>query len=446
MTTSKRRVARTFVGLGVLLACSALDTRRASAVVTAESNRIAGPRARVGPAGAVFVESFAELQRAVSDVAGPPEIWLRGKTYGGDLVVKRPVAIHGETGATLEGTGTSTVLAIEANDVAFDNVYVRHSGRHSTTNDAGIKATGERIRIADVRIDDALFGVFFQACHSCAVERAYVQGAPDADALRGDAIKLWEANDSVVRGCVVDHARDVVVWYTPRALVEDNVFRFGRYGTHFMFAHDSIARRNHIEGNVVGIFVMYSARLTIENNVLAGSHGAAGFGVGLKESDAVRIHGNWVVGNTTGVYLDRSPRSSDQPVIFEQNVFALNDVALRLHTGGKGLTFHANDFRNDGDTIEVDDADDALASDVRGNHFSDYEGYDLDRDGIGDVPFRVNALSSELADKHPSLRFFHGTTAMQLVDAIAHAVPVLDGHTLLSDPAPLMQAPEIALP
>ncbi len=405
-----------------------------------------GPRERALPGDAVIASSFNDLARLASDASGPRVIGLRAGTYRGDLVVKRPLTIVGERGTTIEGTGAGTVIAIEADDVSIENLAVRHSGRRNTTEDSGIKAKGERVRIADVRIDDALFGATLEACHFCTLERVRIEGTRDNPELRGDGIKLWESNDSIVRGCVVDHARDVVVWYTRRALIEGNVVRHGRYGTHFMYAHDSIARKNRIEDDVVGIFVMYSQRLTIEDNVLAGARGAAGMGLGFKESDDVHVRGNWIVANTTGTYLDYSPRTPDQPVVFEGNVFALNDVALRLHSVEKGAIFRGNDFRENDATIAVDGGGDAMACDVRGNHFSDYEGYDLDRDGFGDVPHRVSTLSSELADAHPALQFFHGTTAMHLVDAMAHAVPVLESHTLLEDPAPLVRSPEIPSP
>jgi nitrous oxidase accessory protein len=136
----------------------------------------------------------------------------------------------------------------------------------------------------------------------------------------------------------------------------------------------------------------------------------------------------------------------DQPVTIEGNVLALDDVAIRMHSVERGAIFRGNDFRDDAETIEVDGGGDALSCDVRGNHFSEYEGYDLDGDGIGDVPHRVSALSSELADAHPALKLFHGTAAMQLVDAIAHAVPLLDRKPLLVDTAPLVRSPEIAMP
>jgi nitrous oxidase accessory protein len=442
--------ARVVLVTGALFAVVAGHTSAASSVsATPEPGREIGSREheRIVPGGATVVESFSELEHAVADPAGPSEIWLRPKAYRGNLVVTRPLAIRGEDGATLEGTGVSTVLTIAASDVTIENLHVRHSGRRGTTEDGGVRATGDRIRIVDVQLDDVLFGVLFQQCHACLLERAHVEGDRDADEPQGDGITLWESNDSIVRGAVVDHARDFVVWYTHRALIEGNVLRHGRYGIHFMYAHDSIARGNHIEGAVVGIFSMYSQRLVVEDNVLAGAHGAAGIGVGFKESDGVRVHGNWIVANTTGTYLDYTPRIPDQPVTFERNVFALNDVAVRLKGVERGGdTFHANDFRDNGETIEVDGGGDALACDVRGNHFTDYEGYDLNADGIGDVPYRVNQLSTELADRHPSLKFFFGTTAMHLVDAIAHAVPVLDSHTLLADAAPLMRAPEIPVP
>jgi nitrous oxidase accessory protein len=107
---------------------------------------------------------------------------------------------------------------------------------------------------------------------------------------------------------------------------------------------------------------------------------------------------------------------------------------------------HGNDFRDDAVVIEVDGGGDALAVDFLGNHFSDYEGYDLNGDGIGDVAYEVKALSSELTESRPSLKFVHGTAAMGVVDAVAHAVPVLAARKLLVDPKPLVRFPEVKSP
>ena len=405
-----------------------------------------GPRERRPSPEAAVPRTFEELDALVRDDAGPRDIELLPQVYRGDLAIKRPLAIRGSRGTVLEGTGHSTVVTIDAKDVTIENVLVRHSGRRHTAEDAGIKATGERVRVADVKVEDTLFGVSLEACKYCVIERAHVVGYGDDAELRGDGIKLWEAHDSVVRGCLVEHARDLVVWYTRRATVEDNVVTSGRYGAHFMYAHDSVVRHSHFERNVVGIFVMYSMRLRVEDNVLAGARGAAGIGLGFKDSDAVQVRGNWLVANTVGTYLDNTPRTATEVVNFDDNVLALNDVALRLNTSEAGLSFRGNDFHQNAATIEVDGGGDAMFVAMRGNHFSDYEGYDLDADGVGDVAYEVKALSSELTESRPTLKFFHGTAAMGLVDVVARAMPMLASHKLLVDPAPLARRPRLAMP
>lgn len=426
----------------MLVALASLRGEAASAAVPEPDT---GPRDLAMPAGAVVARSFDELAAIVKDPGGPRDVWLEPKTYAGDLVVERPVAIHGQRGATLEGTGRSTVVTVKADDVLLENVYVRNSGHRHTAEDSGIKATGMRIRIADVRVEDTLFGISLEACKHCTLERSHVEGYGDDQELRGDGVKLWESDDSVVRDTVVNHSRDIVVWYTRRALLEHNTVRHGRYGSHFMYTHDCTVRRSHVEANVVGIFVMYSARLLVEDNVLAGARGAAGVGIGFKESDAIVLKHNWLVANTTGTYLDTTPRTPEEPVTFDGNVIALNEVGVRMHGGGeKGVHFVGNDLRDNALTVEVDGGGNALGADFHGNHYSDYEGYDLDGDGYGDVAYEVKALSAELTDAHEDLKFFHGTTAMSLVDAIAHAMPVLSAKLLMTDPKPLVRRPAIA--
>ena len=409
----------------------------------------AGPKTTYAHSGtATVATSFEELAALVMDANGPREIELVKGVHHGDLVVKRPLTLRGQPGTTLEGSGTSTILSIDANDVTVENLVIRHSGHRHTAEDAGIKAKGARNHIADVRVEDTLFGILLGECHDCLLERSHVQGYGDDSELRGDGIKLWESHGSTVRGCVVEHSRDLVVWYTRHATLEDNVVRHSRYGSHFMYAHDAVVRRSRFENNVVGVFAMYSMRLLIEDNVLAGAHGAAGIGLGFKDSDDVTATRNWMVANTTGTYLDNTPRMPEHPARFQGNVLALNDVALRLHGAdkGKGITFLGNDFRDNPTLLEVDGGGDALGVSARGNHFSDYEGYDLDHDGTGDVAYEVRALSSELTETHPSLKFFHGTPALGAIDAVAHAVPVLASKKLFIDPAPLFDALHVEAP
>ncbi len=389
------------------------------------------------PPGAIIARDEGELRRLLED--GPSEIWLAPRTYRTDLKIHRRVALRGVRGATIEGTRTQTVVRIEADDVELENVTIRASGRRNLGEDAGVRAAGAGVAIRNVVVEDTLFGVILERCVRCTLERSVVRGADMPASLRGDGIKLWESHDSTVRDNHVEHVRDVVVWYSRRVVCERNHVLNSRYGTHFMYAHDSVARDSRLIGNAVGIFVMYSSRLHLERDVVAGARGAAGMGIGFKESDGVVIVGTSIAGNTTGIYLDRSPRDPREKVSFDDNVFAANDVAIRVHGAAGGVAFHGNDFRANTVVIEVDGGGDALGLDFSDNYWSEYDGYDLDGDGRGDIPHEVKRYSSELVTEEPSVRFLHGTLALQLVDALARAFPLVGARPLIVDRTPALR-------
>ena len=424
------------------LAALALFGRRVDALEGPPPKVVdAGTFARAIPEGASVAETSEDLARMLADSNGPRDIWLRDRTYRGDFVIARTLALHGTGGTTLEGTGMGTVVTIDAADSTLDDVRVRRSGRRFTVEDSGIKAKAPRVRISHVDVADCLFGIELAPCPGCVLENSRINGPDENDReLRGDGVKLWESHDATVRSCAIEHGRDVVVWYSRRAILDGNVVRHGRYGAHFMYSHDAVVKNSRLEDNVVGIFVMYSARLRVEHDVLAGARGPAGMGIGFKESDGVSVTDTWIVANTTGAYLDRTPRDTSQAVTFDHDVFALNDVALRFLSSEEGLTFTHDDFHQNVEVAEVEGGGDALGTKFEHDHWTDYEGYDLDHDGTGDVRFEVKKLSSELTDAHPSLRFFQGTGALALFDAVARAVPVLSSKTLLVDEHPSMTA------
>lgn len=420
-----------WVILATLLHVSCASSPQQATQLTA-----AGPIAQSIPPGATVAHDIEQLRSMLADPAGPTNIWLRAQRYDGDVEILRSVSLHGEQGASLFGTGRGTVLRIAADNVLVENLVVSHSGRRHTAEDAGVSAKGRGIQIRQVTVRDTLFGVSLGPCPQCVLDRVHVQGPSDDDKLKGDGIKLWESDDAVVRDCVVEDVRDVVVWYSRRVLLEGNTVRHSRYGSHFMYAHDSVVRDSHIENNVVGIFVMYSARLHVERNVLAGARGAAGVGIGFKESDAVDVHDNWLVANTTGVYLDETPRSANARVSFRGNRFALNDVALRFHGVREPLDLSDNAFLHNATLVDVEGGGDALAAHFSHNYYSDYVGYDLDRDGFGDVAYQVKRLSGDLVSAQPALAFFQGTAAMSLLDAVATAVPMFASRLLIEDATP----------
>ncbi len=432
---------RRSLALALLTALSALAAsgcaRRGEPAGAREASY--GPRDRTPPAGATIAHDAVELLRFVADPAGPRELWLEPRRYAVSLTIKRPLALHGRRGARLSGPGSGTVVAIDADDVTIEDVAIDGAGQRHTTEDSAIKAKGSRVAIRSVFADRTLFGISLEECHDCLVEGSLVLGADVVEAMRGDGIKVWESHGSTVRCNRVEDARDVVVWYSRKVHLDSNVVVGCRYGTHFMYAHDSSVVNSRMQDDVVGVFAMYSARLYASGNVITGAHGAAGIGFGFKESDAVTLEGNVFAGNTTGVYLDRTPRDLSQTVRFTDNVFGANDVALRFHSSGGGALFAGNAFKENRALVEVEGGGDALGMKFEGNYWSDYDGYDLDGDGFGDLRFEHKQLSSELEQQRPALAFLRGTLAIGMIDAVSKAFPLLSSRTLLLDPKPAMR-------
>jgi nitrous oxidase accessory protein len=77
-----------------------------------------------------------------------------------------------------------------------------------------------------------------------------------------------------------------------------------------------------------------------------------------------------------------------------------------------------------------------------GNYWDKYEGYDLDRDRVGDVPFRPLSLFSVIVEKNPTAMLLFRSFMINLLDRSEKIIPTLT-PAQFSDPAPLMQAVDL---
>ena len=427
--------------LALAAACAAPPAERPAARGVAATS--APPR----PADCIDVPAGAALQAAVDGAPDGGALCLAPGDHTGPLVVHRRVTIWGPREAVLRSTGEGTTVRLEADGAALLGLTLDGSGGRFDLLDAAVHLAGRGARVEGLLVRNAVFGILVERAREATVRGNTVIGdARQSLGLRGDGIRLWEAHGCVVEDNLVRDGRDTVLWYASGNRVARNRIEGGRYGAHLMYSHQNVIEDNRFVGNVTGLFVMYSRGAEIRGNLFASGGGAAGMGLGLKESGGLRVARNLFIDNTVGLYVDTSPLWPEDRNAFEGNLFRLNSVAVSFLGRADGNAFRGNGFRDSQVQVEVDGRGDARAATWSGNAFDDYAGYDLDGDGVGDVPYELRSLSSDLVSETPALAFFRGTPALGLAEAIGRIVPLFEPRLVLVDPAPRMARVEWEAP
>ncbi len=364
-------------------------------------------------------------------------------SYHEHVVVDRAVRLVGRPGAIIDGGGVGTVVRITASGAELRGLTIRGSGDSYTSEDAGIRLDhAASVRIADTRIEGALFGIFVVQADQCVIEGSTVVGKDLPVVRRGDGIRLWYSSGCRLAGNRVERSRDVIVWYSAGTVVEDNVVRTSRYGLHYMYSNDNVFRRNKFEDNQVGAAVMYSRRVELTDNAFSYSSGPAAYGLLLKDADDIFIVGNRFVHNTTGLFFDGAPQSKNGRVDVRGNLVARNDVGVALEPLSRDIRFWENAFVGNRSQVQIVGTGTAesnvWAVDGRGNYWSDAAVYDRDGDGVSELPYRVESTYEALADRYPELAFFDGTAGAEAIDFAARLFPIFAPRPKFVDTHPLV--------
>ena len=395
------------------------------------------PAAPARPAQCVDVAAGAALQPLLDLSTANTAFCLAPGVYAAPIHIPSGVTVWGTRDAVLRSNGTGITVRITGQGAALLGVTVDGSGTRYDLEEGAVTLEGRDLRVEGVRIHSALFGISVAKSERVVLRGNRIEGTDQAQlGLRGDAIRLWETRFSRVEDNLVIHGRDLVVWYSSDNVLAGNEVRDSRYGTHLMYSHRNLLERNRYLGNVVGVFLMYSHDVRLLHNVLAGSSGAAGMGLGVKESSSVTAEGNAFVKDAVGVYLDNSPFEPGTSNEFQGNALRLCDVGVLLQSGVHGNRFLGNSLRGNGTQVRVEGGGDGLANLFQGNDWDDYQGYDMDGDGRGDVPYEVRNLSDHLAAQHPEVDLLHGAPALFLVNAASRLMPLYASPALVIDRSP----------
>ena len=401
-----------------------------TAPALASPARVAQQVVNVSPAGPV-----RSIRQALTMVARGGTIIVHAGVYRDTtIVVSIPVSIIGEQYPVLDGEGVRQIMTVTADSVTVRGISFRNVGVAFTEDLAAIKVVRARYcSIADNRIDNGFFGIYLQEAQYCAVLRNVIRGTHARDATSGNGIHLWHSRDIVIQGNQVSGHRDGIYFEFVRAThVHDNLSTGNlRYGLHFMFSDSCDYEGNTFRRNGAGVAVMYTHNVRMVGNHFTDNTGAAAYGLLLKEISDSELRDNIFSGNTSGLYADGATRLNAH-----HNTFLNNGWALKLQSSTEGATFTANNFA--GNTFDVSTNSRSANSTFRGNYWSEYQGYDLNRDGVGDVLYRPVRLTSVVVARYEPALILLRSNFLLLMDAAERVLPALTPETL-ADSAPAIR-------
>lgn len=343
---------------------------------------------------------------------------------------------EGNGDAILDGEGLRTVLEILADSVTVRGLVVRNTGLSQTEDRAGVRASGVRAcRIERVRSEGNLFGIYLAQTKDCTVIGNTVIGSGTSQTLQGNGIQVWQSERVEISDNTISRHRDGIYFeFVTGATVRGNESTHNeRYGMHFMFSDDCRYERNTYRDNGTGVAVMYSHRVQMHQNHFERNWGSAAYGLLLKDISDSEIRDNQFRSNSIGLYLEGSNRNE-----VTGNEFADNGWALKLLASAQDNHVSRNVFT--GNSFDVGTNSRQSFSTIEENYWDRYRGYDLDRNGFGDVPFGPVRLFALIVEQSPPSLMLLRSALVDALDVVERVLPVLTPVALV-DRRPLMRPP-----
>lgn len=375
------------------------------------------------------------IQSAVAAAATGDTIDVAAGHYSEDqLVITKPLTLVGENRPTIDGRHHENVILIEADRVTVRGFAIRNSGESALSEYSGIRVQNSRdCTIADNVLEENTYSIYLARVDGCLVAGNTMTGNAKDEVSGGNGLHMWNSRHITAQNNTIQYHRDgIYLEFTDDSILSNNHSTKNiRYGLHFMYSHRDQYLRNLFDYNLTGVAVMYSHGITMDHNEFSHSWGRASYGLLLKEINDSNIVGNRFFGNTIGIYMDGVNRCS-----FLDNTFSNSGWGVRILGSAYDNRFVGNNFLHNYFDVATNSRESNNLFD--GNYWSDYRGYDLNRDGVGDVPFRPMKVFSLWVSQYPDLVALLESPVIDFLEMAERIFPMLTPK-LLQDNMPRMK-------
>jgi nitrous oxidase accessory protein len=383
----------------------------------------------VGKGHLPSIKSAIETARSGDTIVIHPGIYKEG-----NIIIKKSLTILGVNYPLLDGESKYEIMTIVADHVTISGLHLANTGIASIEDIAAIKGVeAHDLKVINNRLTNTYFGIHLSNSGNSLIEGNTLTSDAEAEHQIGNGIHLWKCEHAMIRKNKIMGHRDGIYFefVTHSKVVENLSYGNLRYGLHFMFSHEDEYVDNIFRNNGSGVAVMYTMGVTMTGNRFEENWGSSSYGLLLKDIRDSKIERNIFYKNTIGVLMEGCTRS-----YFKGNEFSQNGWALKIQANCDANTFIENNFISN--TFDISTNGSISLNTISKNYWDKYEGYDLNKDGIGDIPFRPVSLYGMVVEKMPTAVMLWRSFLVTLLDKAEKVMPVVTPENL-KDESPSMK-------
>jgi nitrous oxidase accessory protein len=375
-------------------------------------------------------EKIKSIKEGIAKAQPGDVLLIQSGTYReGNIIITKSLTLKGENYPVLDGENKYEIITIQAQHVVIEGLTFKDTGVASINDLAAIKVLDSKgIRIYNNRFINTFFAIYFSNSRQSVVEKNWLKASAEAEHQIGNGIHMWKCDEMTVLGNEIRGHRDGIYFeFVTNSTIRNNHSETNlRYGLHFMFSHNDEYLNNSFINNGSGVAVMYTKNVKMINNVFEYNWGSSAYGLLLKDIRDSEVRRNKFVKNTVGVHLEGVSRT-----VFEENSLSENGYAIRLQASCDDNTFIKNNFQRN--TFDMATNGTLVLNTIESNYWDKYDGYDLNKDGVGDVPFHPVSMYAMIVERIPTAVLLWRSFMVFLMDKAEKTMPVVTPINLKDD-------------
>ena len=370
------------------------------------------------------IRKAIELAKEKDTILVQPGVYKEG-----NIIVNKNIILLGQNYPVLDGEKKFEILTVSGANITIKGFQLQNCGQSAMNDYASIKVIDSKnILIEDNRVINSFFGIHFGNSSYITIRHNSISGSPTSEQNTGNGIHLWKCNHALIDNNHITGHRDGIYFeFVTESTIQNNLSEKNiRYGLHFMFSNNDNYFNNTFNNNGAGVAVMYSHKVKMEGNKFEMNWGPSSYGILLKDITDSYIQHNTFYKNSVGIHMEGSSR-----IDVLKNIFKENGWAIKVQASCDDNNFYQNNFY--GNSFDIATNGTMMLNKFYNNYWDKYEGYDRNKDGVGDVPYHPVSMYSMIVEQNPNSLILLRSFMVSLLDKAEKAIPSLTPENLTDD-------------